>query len=235
MGFPNVKLAFESLDSYGWWWAIDNVAVTGTANANSFTWTTNVTGLYNESSATTAYTNAPTPNVWAQPTSSQTYTAISTTSNGCTVNSTVVVTVTQPPTTSTNGGNITACKGTTSSALGGNTPTVGTGAWTCTAAPGGGSTGDITFTSATTGNTTAIVAGSAVAGNYTLTWTISNAPCAASASPLTLPVHAPPTTATHGGNNTACQGTTSSALCGNTTEVGTGAWACTAAPGAGSL
>jgi len=144
------------------------------------------------------------------------------------------VTVSATPTTSTNGGNKTACVNTTTAALGGNTPTVGTGAWTCTAAPAGGSTGSITFTSATTGNTTAIVAAGATAGNYTLTWTISNSPCTASSSSLTLAVSGAPTTSTNGGNKTACVNTTTAALGGNTPTVGTGVWTCTAAPAGGS-
>jgi hypothetical protein len=112
--------------------------------------------------------------------------------NSCSNTATTTVAITTAPTTSTNGGNLVACSGTNSAALGGNTPSVGTGLWSCTAAPGGGSTSHITFTSNTTGNTTAIVATNAVAGNYTLQWTITNSGCT-SVSSLTLTVNAAPT------------------------------------------
>lgn len=143
------------------------------------------------------------------------YYCVVTNSNGCSATSAVsgAVTVTSPPTTSTNGGNLSACKGTTTTGLGGNTPSVGTGTWTCTAAPAGGSTSDITFTSATTPNTTAIVSASATAGAYTLTWTIASAGCTSSTSTLTLTVNAAPTiTSVAMSGQSACTSGTLTAL-----------------------
>ncbi|TAG86741.1 MAG: PKD domain-containing protein, partial [Bacteroidetes bacterium] len=55
--------------------------------------------------------------------------------------------------------------------LNANLPTSGTGLWTVTTPLGA----TVTFSNATANNTTA--SGLTVAGNYTFTWTISNAPC----------------------------------------------------------
>lgn len=120
-----------------------------------------------------------------------TYTLTVTDSNTCTNTGTTAVTINTLPTTSTNGGNLSVCAGFTTAALGGNTPGVGTGSWACIDA-GAGSTADISFTSITTGNTTAFVDASAEPGDYTLQWTTTNAGCT-STSTLLLTVNAIPT------------------------------------------
>ena len=66
----------------------------------------------------------------------------------------------------------------TSDALGGNTPTVGTGLWTLKSGPG-----TVTFANNTIGNTTATVS---VKGTYVFTWTISSGQCTTSSADITV-------------------------------------------------
>ncbi len=109
---------------------------------------------------------------------------------------------------STNGGAQAVCPRGTSNPLGGNTPAFGSGLWTCTAAPIGGSTSDISLSNASSGNSTATASASAVPGSYTLRWEITNSPCSA-ASTLTFTVNATPTaTLTNpSGVTSICSGT----------------------------
>ena len=107
-----------------------------------------------------------------------------------------VITVNQPPTTSTNGGDQTIIDGNSTTSLGGNTPSVGTGAWSITS----GSTGN--FSASTSGSSTFTPTGGI--GDYVLTWTISNSPCTSSTSTLTVHVTAnttPIISLTSGSNN----------------------------------
>jgi len=97
-----------------------------------------------------------------------------------TMSNNVVVTINQPPTTSTNGGVQSIVDGNTTASLGGNTPSSGTGAWSITS----GGTG--TFSNASSGSSTFTPTGGV--GDYVLTWTISNSPCTASTSSLTVHV-----------------------------------------------
>lgn len=84
------------------------------------------------------------------------------------------------PTTSTNGGNKSACVGVASGGLGGNSPAIGSGTWTADSP-------NVTFNNANSPNATATAN---VAGTYTLTWTINNGGCT-SASSLTFTVSVP--------------------------------------------
>jgi hypothetical protein len=96
----NVKLKFQYDASWGWFWAIDNVSISGTL-PTSISWSP-VTNLYTDAAATTAYvanTNASTvyfKSAAAAPAS--TYTATSTTGVGCIRTATVDVTVNPLPT-----------------------------------------------------------------------------------------------------------------------------------------
>ncbi|MBK7175121.1 MAG: hypothetical protein IPH84_18310 [Bacteroidales bacterium] len=73
-----------------------------------------------------------------------------------------------------------------SNSLGGNTPVVGTGAWSIVS----GGTG--TFTAPTSGNSNFVANGYAT---YVLRWTISNGTCAASTDDITVTFLQAPTTA----------------------------------------
>ncbi len=129
----------------------------------------------------------------------------------------VVVTISQPPTAATAGGPQTICALGTTTGLGGNAPTVGTGTWTVAS----GGTG--TFApNATTPNATFTHTGGA--GPVVLAWTISNGSCAPSVANVTVTVNQPPTPATVGGAQTICNLGSSQPLGGNTPTVGTGTW-----------
>jgi hypothetical protein len=88
-----------------------------------------------------------------------------------------------PPSTATVGSNQSAL-GLVSIALGGNTPTTGTGTWSKTSG-----TGTVNFSAINSGASTATVT---AYGTYVLRWTISNAPCTASFAEITVIYTAPP-------------------------------------------
>jgi hypothetical protein len=95
-----------------------------------------------------------------------------------TVNTTV--TVNQSPTTASVGSGQSILVGGTTTALGGNTPAVGTGAWSIVS----GGTG--TFGASTSGSSTFTHTGGD--GPIVLRWTISHAPCTASTADLTVTI-----------------------------------------------
>jgi hypothetical protein len=128
----------------------------------------------------------------------------------------VSITVTQPPTAATVGGSQTICASGTTTSLGGNTPSVGTGSWSIVS----GGTG--TFSAPTSGTSTFTHTGGT--GPVVLRWTISNPPCAASTADVSITVTQAPSTAAVGGNQTICASGTTASLGGNTPSVGTGAW-----------
>jgi hypothetical protein len=116
--------------------------------------------------------------VTASPTSTTIYTATANNA-GCTTSNTVTVNVNQLPTTATVGGPQLICANTATTGLGGNTPTVGTGAWSIV----GGGTG--TFSNASDPNSTFTHTGGA--GPIVLRWTITSlAPCAPSSADVTV-------------------------------------------------
>ncbi len=92
-GSPNVMLRYNYTSPWGYVWAIDNVAVTGTL-ATAMTWTP-ITNLFTDPAATIPYTaGTPLSVVYARPSTTTTYTAAITGVNGCFRTSTVTVTVT---------------------------------------------------------------------------------------------------------------------------------------------
>ncbi|WP_207513765.1 HYR-like domain-containing protein, partial [Longitalea luteola] len=127
----------------------------------------------------------------------------------------VVIAFNQNPTTANAGTAQSVCIG-GNITLAANAPTVGTGLWSIVSGP---STSTAQFSSTT--NRTATFTPTGV-GSYVLRWTISNSPCTASASNVTITVNAFPTTPTisAGGATTFCQGgsvtLTSSSSAGST-------------------
>jgi gliding motility-associated-like protein len=99
--------------------------------------------------------------------------------------------------------------------LGGNTPPVGSGAWSIVS----GGTG--TFSASTSGNST-FTAGTY--GVYVLRWTISNGSCTPSTADITVAFYESPSTATAGATQSFCDLLVSNPLGGNTPAVGTGLW-----------
>jgi hypothetical protein len=83
----------------------------------------------------------------------------------------VLITFNANPSVANAGADQTSLCGVTSTALSGNTPSVGNGAWSIVSGIGG------SFVS--TSNPTTTFNGT-IGTTYTLRWTISNAPCAAS-------------------------------------------------------
>src|SRR2546425_2457288 len=110
---------------------------------------------------------------------------------------TVTITITQPPTTATVGGNQTICALGTTSGLGGNTPANGTGAWSVQS----GGTGTFNPNASTPNATFTHTSGT---GPIVLRWTISNPPCTDSFAEVTVTITQAPTTATAGGKQTSC-------------------------------
>ena len=133
--------------------------------------------------------------------------------------STVTITGVAAPTTANAGTAQTVC-GTTAT-LAGNTATTGTGTWTLVSGAG-----TITTPSSPTSGVTGLGVGPNV-----FQWSITNAPCIASTSTVTITGVAAPTTANAGTPQTVC-GTTAT-LAGNTPTTGTGTW--TLVSGSGTI
>jgi len=122
----------------------------------------------------------------------------------------VTITRVASPTIANAGANQSVC-GTTAT-MAGNAPIVGTGLWTLFIGSG-------TITTPTSPTTT--ITGLGVGANI-FQWTISNAPCPASTSQVTINVTAAPTVSVAGTNQSVC-GTTAT-MAGNAPVVGTGLW-----------
>jgi trimeric autotransporter adhesin len=99
LGQPTVYIRFRYAATFDYFWAIDNVLVSGSQNT-TYTWSPS-SGLFTDGAATAAYTGTQTPTVYAKPTATNTYTVTSTSVAGCPNTATVTVTVTPP--TSPNG------------------------------------------------------------------------------------------------------------------------------------
>ena len=123
---------------------------------------------------------------------------------------TVTITGVAAPSVAAAGPAQTVC-GTTAT-LAGNAPAIGTGAWTLVSGAG-----TITTPTSPTSGITALGVGANV-----FMWTISNAPCPASTSTVTITGVASPTVANAGPNQTICS--TSATLAGNIATIGTGTW-----------
>ena len=101
----------------------------------------------------------------------------------------------------------------TSTTLGANAATTGTGTWTIVSGAGGSFVNANSATTVFNG-----VSGTA----YDLQWTISNGVCPSTSDNVTIQFTTPPTVATAGSDQTLCS--TSAILGGNTPLVGTGQW-----------
>ncbi len=104
LGQTNLKIRFKYDANWAWHWAIDNVTVRGTKNAQ-IVWNTTpptagtdfvtpIPGLYTDALATTPYTlNTVSGTVYAMPAANTVYTG-STNAAGCTASATATITVT---------------------------------------------------------------------------------------------------------------------------------------------
>ena len=140
----------------------------------------------------------------------------------------ITVTANPAPTTASAGSNQTICSNPGSATMAGNTPSVGTGAWSQVSGP-------VTATIANTASPTTSITGMTTAGSYVFRWTISNAPCTASQSNVTITVNGAPTTADAGTDQTLCVLLGTATMAGNTPSVGTGAWSQVSGPVTASI
>jgi hypothetical protein len=116
------------------------------------------------------------------------------------------------------------CATLTSGALGGNTPTVGTGTWTKFSGPG-----TVTFSNPSSAGATATVS---AAGTYVFRWTISNGNCTPTTADVTVNFYVTPTTASVTSSSlNYCNTLTTGSLGGITPTVGTGSWSQASGPG----
>ena len=185
------------------------------------------TGLWTQTSGpgTSTFSNASSGSSTATVSVSGTYVYTWTISNGNCTPSTASITVNyyDPPSPpATVGASQGLCATLTSGPLGGNNPTIGTGAWTQTSGPG-------TSTFSNPGNPSSTATASAY-GSYVYAWTISNGPCAPSIASVIINYYDTPTPATAGSAQIVC-GLTSNSLGGNTPVVGNGQWTQTSGPG----
>ena len=117
------------------------------------------------------------------------------------------------------------CGTLTSAALGGNTPTVGSGAWTQVSGPG-----TSTFSASTSGSSTATAT---AYGTYAYRWTVSG-PTGGCNTTADITVNYTEA-ATVGVTQYRCGTLTSAALGGNTPTVGSGAWTQVSGPGSSTF
>jgi hypothetical protein len=87
----NLKLRFRYDASYGYYWAIDNVTISGN-QSTAITWSP-ISGLYIDALAETAYNGENLSTVYAKPSVSATYTATATSDAGCFITGQSAVTV----------------------------------------------------------------------------------------------------------------------------------------------
>jgi PKD repeat protein len=125
------------------------------------------------------------------------------------------VVVSNPPTSANAGIDQTICSTGGSATMAGNVAVTGTGTWTQTGGP-------VTGTITTPSSPTTTISGLTTAGTYMFQWTITNAPCTASADQMQVTVNAPPSAANAGVDQTICSSTSSMAA--NIPATGTGAW-----------
>lgn len=81
-GQSAVMIRFNYQATWGYYWAIDNVNVTGSPKPTAITWSPH-DGLYTDEDATIPYTGEDLTTVYAMPEHSETYTVTATSSIGC--------------------------------------------------------------------------------------------------------------------------------------------------------
>ncbi|NUY81878.1 hypothetical protein HUK80_13320, partial [Flavobacterium sp. MAH-1] len=88
----NVKIRFNYVSTWGYYWILDNVKVATTSGTEPIVWTPSA-GLFTDAAGTVPYTGTATASVYAKPTVSTQYTATATTGLGCTSSSNVMINV----------------------------------------------------------------------------------------------------------------------------------------------
>ncbi|WP_345258604.1 PKD domain-containing protein, partial [Flaviaesturariibacter amylovorans] len=110
---PDVYVRFRYTANFGSYWALDNVAINGTAAPLSYVWTPS-TGLYTNAAATIPYTGGSAATVYAKIDAPQTYTVTASNISGCSSSNTVSlqVTISSVAPTSLNSSASLVCSGT---------------------------------------------------------------------------------------------------------------------------
>lgn len=116
-GASNVKLRFNYGAGYGWYWAFDNVVVTGVGSYTNITWSP-TTGLYTDATLDTSYTGGAALTVYASPAPGVTVYTATATNGACSSTGTATVTVIPQPTAFAVTGGGTFCTGGTGVAVG---------------------------------------------------------------------------------------------------------------------
>ncbi len=97
LGSANCKLKYYYNSAWGWWWALDNILVTGMLTTPPMPVWTPVTHAYSDPGFATAYAGTATNNIYIHPTtvgSSTTVNYIASLTNGvCTTSDTAIVTI----------------------------------------------------------------------------------------------------------------------------------------------
>ncbi len=86
---PNVRIRFNYVSAWGYYWLLDNVRVSGPSQG-AITWSP-VEGLYTDAAATQPYQGGATMSVYARPATTQSFVASVNSSNGCSTSSDPVV------------------------------------------------------------------------------------------------------------------------------------------------
>ncbi|HEX9979605.1 MAG TPA: GEVED domain-containing protein, partial [Flavobacterium sp.] len=92
LGQANVRIRFNYVSTWGYYWIIDDVKVIQSPGTEALTWSPQA-GLYTDAAGTLAYSGGPSATVYAKPSATTTYTATATTASNCSTSSQVTVTV----------------------------------------------------------------------------------------------------------------------------------------------
>ena len=93
LGQSNLKIRYNYVSAYGFYWSIDNVVVSGSGSGQGNVIWSPTAGLFTNAAATIPYAGTPALSVYAKPLATQTYTTTVTTSAGCPRTNTVTVSV----------------------------------------------------------------------------------------------------------------------------------------------
>lgn len=118
LGQPSVMLRWRYQSTFGYYWAVDNISVAGTAlnPVTNITWSPS-TGLFSDAALTVPYTGGVTTTVYAAPAAASAYTATATNS-GCSSTGNVTVTINPLPVAYAVTGTGSYCAGGTGVAVG---------------------------------------------------------------------------------------------------------------------